>query len=57
MSIFRKQEEDAGLAEIKDAIVMAVNNIKAETVHSVSGEDAERYATAICLLCEEYRKL
>lgn len=57
MSIFRKQEENAGLAEIKDAIVMAINNIKAETVHSVSGEDAERYATAICLLCEEYRKL
>lgn len=46
MSIFRKQEENAGLAEIK-----------AETVKSVSGEDAERYATAICLLCEEYRKL
>ena len=57
MKIFQRREKDDGLAEIKDAIVTAVNNIKAETVYSVSGEDAERYATAICLLCEEYRKL
>ena len=57
MKIFQRREEDEGLAEIKDAIVMAVSNIKAETIHGISGKDAESYASAICLLCEEYRKL
>lgn len=57
MKIFQRREEDEGLAELKDSIVMAVSNIKAETIHGISGKDAESYASAICLLCEEYRKL
>lgn len=57
MKIFKRRDEDEGLAEIKDAIVTAVSNIKAETIHGISGKDAESYATAMCMLCEEYRKL